>query len=230
MQGGFSVRTRVSRIYASIVGLVFLPSLARADFIPWSYTTKPQGTVLVYTDLTPLPPGNFGNVTGEAQVILSGTTGPKQLIDGNIYNHVPLISNVVFQIDDLGNGGFQPTTSTILVDMTITDLTSGKSGTLYIPFDAGFDRPFTGGFGPFANVQWSPENLAGYTMRLGGNQYFIAPDIFQWDAFVEITPVATPSPEPSGLILGILGALPLCLVIGVRYFQPARKQMCALPV
>ena len=212
------MRTCAPTIFAGLVGLVFLPGLARADFIPWSYTTAPQGTVLVYTDLTPLPPGDFGNPTGQGQVILSGVTGPKQLINGNIYNNVPLISNVVFQIDDLGNGGFQPTTATILVDMVITDLTSGKSGTLYIPFDAGFDRPFTGGIGPFANVQWSPENLAGYTMTLGGNQYFIAPDIGQWDAFVQLTPVSTASPEPSGLILGILGALQLGVVAGVRYF------------
>ncbi|HEV2948191.1 MAG TPA: hypothetical protein VGX70_12500 [Gemmataceae bacterium] len=207
--------TRVSTICASLVGLVFLPGPARADFIPWSYTTKPQGTVLVYTDLTPLPPGNNGNVTGEAQVILSGATGPKQLINGNIYLHEPLISNVVFQIDYLGNGGFKPTTATILVDMTITDLASGKSGTIYIPFDAG---SILGGV-PFANVQLSPENLAGYSMTLGHNQYFIAPDIFQSDAFVEITPVSTPSPEPSGLVLGILGALPLGVVIGVRHFR-----------
>src|SRR2546430_775868 len=113
MQGGFPVRTHAWTMCASFVGLVLLPALARAYFIPWSYTTTPQGTVLVYTDLMPLPPGVPGNSTGEGQVILSGASGPKQLIDGNIYNYVPLISNVVFQIDDLGNGGFQPTTSTI---------------------------------------------------------------------------------------------------------------------
>jgi hypothetical protein len=198
------------------VGLGFLPGLVRADFIRWSYTTRPEGPPLdVHTDLVPLPPGDFGNPSGLGYVILSGVTGSNQTTNPNTFVTVPFLSNVAFQIDDLGNGDFQPTTGTILVDVIITDLASGKSGTFYIPFDVGWY------IYPFAGVQYSPELVAGLTMRLGGNQYFIAPDIYRWDAFVEITPVSTPSPEPSALILGILGALPLGVVVGVSYFGRA---------
>jgi len=200
-----------------MVGLAFLPGLVRADFIPWSYTTRPEGTLLVYTDLQPLPPGDYGNSTGDGQIILSGVTGSNQITNPNTFVEVPLIPNVVFQIDYLGNGNFHPTTGTILVDVIITDLASGKSGTFYIPFDVGLG--WWGG--PFARVQYSPELVAGLTMRLGGNQYWVQPYIGGWTTFVVITPVSTPTPEPSGFILGILGALPLGVVVGVRYFTSA---------
>jgi hypothetical protein len=205
--------------FVSILGFVLLPANAHGEFIKWSYSTFATQSVEVRTDLFPLPNGE--NPSGLAHVVLQGIASSRQQSLANNIVRVPLLSNVVFQADRLGNGDWLPTTQTIPVYMVITDLASHKTGTLTFPFDAGFDGM------AFAGFSNSPVNGNGQALTLGGNQYLVAPDNpGAWTGTIQITPISANSPEPTGLILGVVGVLNIGLVIGVRCL---RKDKFARP-
>jgi hypothetical protein len=211
---------RATPVFASILGFALLPGVVHGEFIEWKYSTFATQSVEVRTDLLPLP--NGGNPSGLAHVVLQCIASSRQQTLANNPVRVPLLRNVVFHIDYLGNADWQPATQTIPLYMAITDLASNKTGTLTFLFDAGL--MFDGSAG--ASLSDSPINVNGQSITLGGNQYVVFPDSGgQWTATVQIAPVSANSPEPTGLILGILGVFSVGVVVGVRCLRADTSMM-----
>lgn len=182
------------------------PRRGEAGLIPWSYQWNTQPIVIQADPISPnQPPGGITLTPGA--ITISGGNPGVALGNANIV----AVNLTAFTFAPTTDGKpYQFTNSQYRLGVTLTDVDSGKSGTLH------FSGVFNGGFTPSSiHLDTHFTSASQQSLTLGHNRYsvslthFMPPDppteggAGNISAWVSVQPMS--APEPSALLLGWSG-------------------------